>query len=111
MSDDQPPSQAVGQVPAEAATEDSLQQQSGIIAWDELARHFARGVVVTVSPRLDLLAVAQRFADDDTQSIEQWLKDADLARASDDDARSWVARSPQFRCVVVAPWVLVQELH
>ena len=90
---------------------DALQQESGVIAWDELARHFARGVVIRVSGRLDLLTVAKGFADDDKSQVEQWLSDADVARASDDDARTWVEHAPQFRCVVVAPWVLVQELN
>lgn len=89
----------------------SLEEQSGIITWHELARHFARGVVLTVSGSLDLLVVAQHVADDDSSQVERWLNDAQLARASDDHARDWVAREPSFRCVVVAPWVLVQELH
>ena len=91
--------------------EEALQQESGVIAWDELARHFARGVVVRVSGTLDLLTVAKGFAEDDKVQVEQWLADTDVARASDDDARDWVKRSPQFRCVVAAPWVLVQELN
>ena len=99
-----------GQGDMPASIEEALQQESGVIAWDELARHFARGVVIRVSGRLDLLAVAKGFAEDDKAQVEQWLADADVARASDDDARSWVERSPQFRCVVAAPWVLVQEL-
>lgn len=91
--------------------EQTLQQQSGIISWDELARHFARGVVITVSGRIDLLAVARGFAEDNKEQVERWIAADDVARASDDDARGWVERSPEFRCVVAAPWVLVQELH
>lgn len=95
----------------EEGLDQSLQQEWGVISWDELARHFARGVVITVAGRLDLLVVAKGFAEDDKVLVEQWLAAEDVARASDDNARDWVARSPQFRCVVTAPWVLVQELQ
>ncbi len=91
--------------------DEALAQEWGVISWDELARHFARGVVITVSVRLDLLNVAKGFAADDKALVEQWLAAEDVARASDDDARAWVERSPSFRCVVTAPWVLVQEME
>jgi len=83
----------------------------GILTWQELARHFARGVVVVASPATDLIAVAQSMAADDAASIGRLVEAGQLVRASDDDARAWVKSEPSFRCVVVAPWVLVQPLH
>ena len=50
------------------------------------------------------------IADDDVAAFERWLATGEVARASDDDARGWTARSPRFRCFVAAPWVVVQEL-
>ncbi len=91
--------------------EDALLKESGIISWNELARHFARGVVIVVSGRVDVLDVARAFSKDNKAQVEQWLSTSEIARASDDDARGWVERNPDFRCVVTAPWVLVQELH
>ena len=38
--------------------------QTGTIAWPELARHFARGAVVVVSPEQDLVAVAKCLVED-----------------------------------------------
>jgi len=90
---------------------EALQASSGVLTWHELTRHFARGVVVVVSPGCDLVAVGDRMAADDAEAIRVLLDDGTLARASDDDARGWVASEPSFRCVVVAPWVLVQPLH
>ena len=90
---------------------EALEASSGTLTWHELARHFARGVVVVASPGCDLVAVAARMAADDADAVRALLEDGTLARASDDDARGWVVSEPSFRCVVVAPWVLVQPLH
>ena len=93
------------------APERALELESGTIPWSELARHFARGVVLRLDGTADLVEVAAGLARDDVAMLEARLEDGSVRRASDDDARDWVAREPEFRCVVVAPWVLVQELH
>jgi len=94
---------------AELPNETKLNLETGVIDWNELVRHFARGVVIKVEPGRDLIEVADCLSKDDTSLLKQWLDDQSVARASDDDARDWTARSPQFWCVVTAPWVLVQE--
>ncbi len=86
-----------------------LNLESGSITWAELTRHFARGVLIRVQQGVDLIDVARRFAEDDIALVQRWLDDCHIIRATDDDARDWTAREPEFWCVVVAPWVLVQE--
>lgn len=86
-----------------------LNAETGTLGWDELAKHFARGVVLRVSNDVDLIDVAEQVIRDDKASVERWMQSGDLRRATDDDARDWVARSPTFWSVVSAPWVLVQE--
>jgi hypothetical protein len=86
-----------------------LNQETGVISWSELVRHFARGVVVTVSANLDLVEAASCMARDDTEQLQAWLDANYVRRASDDDARDWTQRNPEFWCIVTAPWVLVQE--
>lgn len=90
-------------------TADKLNLETGVIVWSDLVRHFARGVVINVAPSRDLVVVADCMARDDTAQLQKWLDDNSVARASDDDARDWSAREPEFWCVVTAPWVLVQE--
>lgn len=90
-------------------TPETLNQETATIGWEELIRHFARGVVINVGAELDLVAVATSMANDDKNAMQQWLENGQLARASDDDARDWNQRNPLFWCVVAAPWVLVQE--
>lgn len=86
-----------------------LNLQTATVDWNELIRHFARGVLIHVDANLDLVDVAHRIASDDVLYVERFLQSGLLRRASDDDARDWNSRAPTFWCVVAAPWVLIQE--
>jgi hypothetical protein len=85
--------------------------QTARLAWPELARHFARGVVVKVAPGMDPVAVAVAMAQDRADEIDIWTRAGQVQRASDEDARDWHAEDSVFWAVVVAPWVLVQEIR
>ncbi|MEW5788568.1 MAG: DUF2288 domain-containing protein [Pseudomonadota bacterium] len=87
-----------------------LNAETGKLAWPELERHFARGVVIKVLPDLDLLDVALAMARDDKASVAHWLEEGRLARADAEDARQWHAQQSLFWAVVAAPWVLIQEV-
>jgi len=93
----------------EPTTEEKLNGETAVISWGELVRHFARGVVIKINPTLDLIDAAAGLAADDVSQFETWVEQGKLSRASDDDARDWTQREPEFWCVVAAPWVLVQE--
>jgi hypothetical protein len=89
---------------------DKLNLETGKITWPELQRYFARGVLIIVSPQLDLIDVARTLVDNDADAVENLIKSSHLTRANDDHALDWQARAPLFWAVVVAPWVLVQEI-
>ncbi len=93
----------------ELYTHDLLNAQTGRIGWPELARYFARGLVVCVAPGEDLLAIAEALIEDDSAAVTQMVDAGRLHRADDRDAKRWEARQTSFWAVVVAPWVLVQE--
>lgn len=88
-----------------------LNLDTGRIDWPMLARHFARGSVIVVAAGTDLVEVAAAFAEDDHGRLEIWLAEGRVAKATDADAQGWHARSAVFWAVVVAPWVLVQEIR
>lgn len=94
----------------EILTRDLLNAQTGRLAWSELARHFARGVVVCVASGQDLLEVAERLVSNDTEAVNRMYECGVLHRALDKDAMRWQEHGTEFWAVVVAPWVLVQEL-
>ncbi len=87
-----------------------LNSETGRLSWRELERHFARGAVIKVAPGMDLVEVALRIAHDDHDRIAAWLAGGQIRRAITEDARDWHARDARFWAVVVAPWVLVQEI-
>ncbi|HHS89601.1 MAG TPA: DUF2288 family protein, partial [Rhodobacteraceae bacterium] len=51
---------------------EKLNFETGRVTWDELARHFARGVVIRVDAELDLVNVAAAFAEDNKARVAEW---------------------------------------
>ena len=88
-----------------------LKLETGKLSWPELQRHFARGVVIVVSTELDLIEVAIKLNEDDKAQFEAWTAQNQVWRANDEDALQWQAANPVFWSVVVAPWVLVQQIR
>jgi hypothetical protein len=86
-----------------------LNMETSQIAWSELLRFFAGGLVIVVSSDLDLVDVAARFAIDDKSAVEQWLNENKLVKATDEQASAWLAADALLWAVVARPWVLVQE--
>ena len=84
--------------------------ETGQLSWLELQKYFAKGNVIVVRPQLDLIDVAARFAEDDKDAVAKWIENEDIKRALDEDARQWNERNSDFWTVVVAPWILVQEI-
>lgn len=93
----------------ELYTHDLLNAQTGKISWPELARYFARGMVVCLRHGEDLVLVAEMLISDDAEKVNKLYEDGLLHRALDEDAIRWQEENTEFWAVVVAPWVLVQE--
>ena len=87
-----------------------LNLETAQLQWPELERHFARGDVIKVAIGTDLIDAALNIAENNAATVQEWLADGRIARAEMTDAEDWHARQPMFWAVVVAPWVLVQEM-
>jgi len=87
-----------------------LNAQTGQLSWPELARHFARGVVVCADRDQDIVKIAECLVRDEAGEIKRLQDEGALHRARDEDAVRWQAENTRFWAVVVAPWVLVQEV-
>lgn len=85
-----------------------LNLQTGKINWDELAPHFARGVLLVVDQRLDLIEVAHSMQTDDNLKLKSWLDDGLVTHCRDEDAQKWQSSNANFWALVLAPWVLIQ---
>ena len=95
----------------EVSLEQKLNGETARIAWAELERTFARGDLVVVNPGLDLVAIAASMARNAAEDIAGMVDCGDIRRAEMEDARRWQQLDQVFWGVVVAPWVLVQEIN
>ena len=85
-----------------------LNLETSRMAWQELQRHFAAGIVVGVAADLDLVEVAVRIANDDKAAVAQWLAERRIGQVDDVQAADWLAQEAVLWTVVVKPWILVQ---
>lgn len=79
------------------------------IAWTDLQRFFAKGEVIWIDAKLDLVEVAHQFSIDNKTQVKNWLENQQIALVSDNQALQWFETNAQLWAVVVKPWILVQE--
>lgn len=87
---------------------EKLNQETARIAWADLQKHFARGVVYQVDPSLDLIEVGYQMSVDNREQVGQWLDQELLGKVTDRQAGHWYETSAVLWATVVQPWVLVQ---
>lgn len=90
---------------------ESLQLETAKIAWSDLQRFFAGGKVLLIDKEKDLLKIAAKMVQDDSQVISGWIDDGSIAVPSDELARQWYEENAILWAVVLKPWVLVQEVN
>lgn len=88
-----------------------LHGETSKLPWVDLEKHFARGVVFKVSKGIDILDVAIVLSRDDKDTLEKWINDKKVTGAEIEDAKKWHDASASLWTVVIAPWVLVQEIE
>ncbi len=86
-----------------------LNLETAQIAWKDLQRFFASGVVLIISPDLDLVEVAFQMSEDNITQIQQWAEAGKFGKVTDAQAAAWFESDTQVWAVVVSPWVLVQQ--
>ena len=87
-----------------------INSETSKIAWSELQKFYAQGLVVAVQAPLDLIATAAIFSRDDKSQVQQWLDNKQVYAVEDEQAQHWYQQDALLWAVVVAPFVLVQEL-
>jgi len=88
-----------------------LHGETSKLPWVDLEKHFARGVVFKVAKGTDILDVAIVLSRDDKDTLEKWINDKKVTGAEIEDAKKWHEAAASLWTVVVAPWVLVQEIE
>lgn len=92
-------------------TRERFEREKAQIAFRELQKHFAKGIMIIISSELDMIDVAMKIHADDTRSIQQWMNENKITRAHDEHAKIWLEQDTEFMAVTAAPWVLVQEIN
>jgi len=88
-----------------------LESESGYLSWQELEKHFARGVVRVITTNSKLIEVAIDIAQNNTKNISNTISNNNVSEPSDSQATEWQQLNTNFLCVVVAPFVLIQEFN
>ncbi|MBC7692007.1 MAG: DUF2288 family protein [Methylotenera sp.] len=79
--------------------------------WSLLMTHAQRDSLILVNPLLNLLEVAEKMARDDRPTVEKWIGSHQIAKPTADQLEAWnLEPKKRFLCVVVQPFVLVQEI-
>ncbi|MFT5137228.1 MAG: hypothetical protein ACI8XV_002265 [Arenicella sp.] len=92
-----------------ASTSQKLHEQTALIAWKELQRFFAQGVVMWVDDDCDLVEIGTFIVEDQAPKIEALVASTKLAAVSNLQAKNWFECDAILWSLVVAPFVLVQE--
>ncbi|MGK0440398.1 MAG: hypothetical protein ACJA0N_000187 [Pseudohongiellaceae bacterium] len=87
-----------------------LNRETSKIGWDELQKFYAKGMVIHVGQGVDLIDVAITVSEDNKEAVEQWMADGTLSQVTDEQALSWHEQDIIHWAVVIAPWVLVQQV-
>ena len=94
----------------EHKTRQELQQECAPIAYREIEQFFARGMLVLVANNADLINVALIIQADDTNSLDELIKQGKVIRVHDEHAIKWSQQQTQLMAVTAVPWLLVQEI-
>ncbi|MDH5369383.1 MAG: DUF2288 domain-containing protein [Gammaproteobacteria bacterium] len=87
-----------------------LHGETSKLPWVDLEKHFARGVIFKVAKGTDILDVAIVMSRDDKDTLEKMINEKKVQGAEIEDAKKWHESSASLWTVVIAPWVLVQEI-
>ena len=86
-----------------------LNLETAEIAWTELQRFFAQGILYAVDATVDLIYVAYAISVDDAAAVKGWLDAGLFTAVSDAQALAWHQSNAMLWSVVVKPWILVQD--
>ena len=88
-----------------------LKQECAPIYYQEIERFFAKGMLVLVEVDLDIIDVGLLIQADDTQQLNQLIKQEKVIRVNDKHAIKWHKQEAQLLVLTAVPWLLVQELR
>lgn len=99
-----------GKNAAPVPTREELAATVDEAAWDWLRAHLERGGLIVVARELDIVDAGVKIAADDTAAVGGWIVGGKLAKPSPEQVAAWDRdREKRFLCLIVSPYVLIQE--
>ena len=81
-----------------------------VVDWFTLRAHLEKGRLIVVDSLLDLAEAGVAVAVDDVKAIERWIVSGLLGKPTAQQVEEWDAeKGKRFLCLIVSPYVLVQE--
>ena len=81
-----------------------------VVDWFTLRAHLEKGRLIVVDSLLDLAEAGVAVAVDDLKAIERWIVSGLLGKPTAQQVEEWDAeKGKRFLCLIVSPYVLVQE--
>lgn len=95
----------------EEALRKKLEGEAGPVDWKVLRPHLLRDAVVVINSSLDLIEVGIHIACDDTEQVGRWISEGNIRKPLENEIASWEKEEEDLRALVIAPYVIVQQLH
>jgi hypothetical protein len=91
-------------------TKEELATKIDAIDWFTLRAHLERGAIIVIDPILELAEVGAGVANDDVKTIERWVSSRLMGKPTAQQIEKWDAeKRKSFLCLIVSPYVLIQE--
>ncbi len=94
--------------PAELTALESLNLETGKISWKELELYFAKGILLRVNNKSDLIKIAETIALNDTRKLEEIILNKEIEFVTSGWVKDNCSGNPDLWAVVVAPYVVCQ---
>jgi len=79
--------------------------------WQWLKPLLERDVLITVAATLDLAAVGESIATDDSKTISAWISAARVGKPTAKQIAAWDNEpEKKFLMLIISPYVLIQEM-
>jgi hypothetical protein len=88
-----------------------LAEELAPMDWETLIPHAKRDAVIVVEDALDLIEVGVAIAEDNVNSVQNWISELLIHKPSPDELNAWNQEpSKPFLTLIVQPFVLVRAI-
>ncbi|MDH5674876.1 MAG: DUF2288 domain-containing protein [Myxococcales bacterium] len=86
-----------------------LEAELAVVGWRDLRQHAARGALFLVQGELSVVEATLAVAQDDSASVQAWLKIGALVRPSSEQLAAWEGElDREFEYLIAQPFVIAR---